>query len=170
MAKTKTVPPEIRDAAAAAMPWHQVSETVFRLGAGPSGYWKTLDGWWASRKGQERFEGPFKTPEEARSWAEEPRRARREAHLMRAAATAAIRSRETWAGLPPGAQELRAGQVWQRRHARFKNHEVLLVSKAAGGKWRVRTRVKPRRTWSKKTVVRSVGAFTTRYRLVDPGE
>lgn len=169
MAKTKTVPPEIREAAAAAMPWHQVSETIFRLGAGPSGYWKGVNGWWASRKGEERVSGPFKTPEEARSWAEEPRRASREAQLIRAAASATARSRKTWAGLPLEAQQLRAGQVWQRRHSRFKAHEVLLVAKAAGGKWKVRTRVKPRRSWSSKAEVRSMGAFTTRYRLVDPG-
>jgi hypothetical protein len=130
--------------------WLQVGPTLFQWGK-QAAYWKGAKGWWASRKGYEGIQGPFRTPGAAQRWAEEPfreaHRARElaaraklaEAKGKKAAQKEAKREREaeraqareaqaliTWKGLPPEERVVRPGQVWALRDPRHAQ-QILVV-------------------------------------------
>ena len=131
--------------------WIQAGSGIFQWGK-QAAYWKGAKGWWASRKGHEGIQGPFRTPGAAQRWAEEPFReahrakeeaargkakdaearkvAQRQAKKDRAAAQGQARETqalETWNGLPAEARKVQAGQVWTLRDARHGAHQILVV-------------------------------------------
>jgi hypothetical protein len=131
--------------------WLQIGPSLFQWGK-LAAYWKGAKGWWASRKGYEGIQGPFRTPGAAQRWAEEPFR---EAHRTRelaareklaeskekkAAQKAAKHEREaahaqareaqalvTWKGLLAEARVVRSGQVWALRDSRHATQQILVV-------------------------------------------
>lgn len=130
--------------------WLQAGPNLFQWGR-QAAYWKGAKGWWASRKGHEGIQGPFRTPGAAQRWAEEPfrdmhrakeqaardkvedaktrkavqRSARREREALRDQAREA-QALITWKGLPPEERMVRAGQVWALRDPRHPQ-QVLVV-------------------------------------------
>lgn len=130
--------------------WLQAGPNLFQWGR-QAAYWKGAKGWWASRKGHEGIQGPFRTSGAAQRWAEEPFR---EAHRAKAQAARekleegrgrkaaqkeARREREavrdeareaqalaTWKGLPPEERVVCPGQVWALRDPRHAR-QILVV-------------------------------------------
>lgn len=130
--------------------WLQAGPALFQWGK-LAAYWKGTKGWWASRKGHEGIQGPFRTPGAAQRWAEEPFReahrakelaarekvegakarqaARKTARLVREAAQLLAREDQaltTWKGLPPEERTVRPGQVWALRDPRHAQ-QILVV-------------------------------------------
>lgn len=109
-------------------------ESAFRLGNHGS-YWKGKKGWWASRKGDENIKGPFRGPNQARQWVEEPLR---EIHAKRVEnflgrqqdrlAEAEAKVRRTWGELAPEERVLQPGQVWAMKDPAYPDRQLLLVS------------------------------------------
>jgi len=131
--------------------WIQAGSGIFQWGK-QAAYWKGAKGWWASRKGHEGIQGPFRTAHAAQSWAEEPFRdahrtkiqaqrdearrieenrvAKRNALKAREAERTRLREEQalqTWNGLPPDARHVTAGQVWALRDPKHASHQVLVV-------------------------------------------
>jgi hypothetical protein len=97
-------------------------------------YWKGTKGWWAKREGTAAMGGPFKTPKQAREWAEEPFRAEFEEGQQFARQLAEERNaqveakaRQTWGELPPEERVLRPGQIWQMKQEKFQDRQVLIL-------------------------------------------
>jgi len=131
--------------------WIQAGASLFQWGK-KAAYWKATKGWWASRQGSEGIQGPFRTPDGARKWAEAPFReqhrlaeakrreaanqaqeARRLKVVEKKARDAAraeakeTRERSTWNGLPLEARRVQVGQVWAMKDPRFEQHQILVV-------------------------------------------
>jgi hypothetical protein len=131
--------------------WVQAGSGIFQWGR-QAAYWKAAKGWWASRKGHEGIQGPFRTAAAAQRWAEEPfreahrakalalraearrveegRTAKREAQKARVAERLRLGEEQelnTWNGLPPEARKVQAGQVWALRNPKHASHQVLVV-------------------------------------------
>lgn len=131
--------------------WVQAGSGIFQWDK-QAAYWKGAKGWWASRKGHDGIQGPFRTPGAAQRWAEEPLRAahrakeaadREKARAMEASKVARRNARlardeareqareaaalDTWNGLPLEERLVRAGQVWALRDPRHASCQILVV-------------------------------------------